>query len=126
MIKIEKADKILKSCEKEIDQNGLFYSRSYASIEKAKEYYKVVLICSNPLPIGGRVDERIAQKIAEKYGIALRYWDFGRGEDESNEKNIFCAYCSKESQIKPAIEKVKQAKEDLEQKLNKLTDLVFE
>jgi hypothetical protein len=81
-----------------------------------------------PLDIKGKIEELVAKKIADKYGVRLRDWDFSADLDQSDWQKVFVIRLStkNENWKEYALEKTKAIKEEIEKAKNTLTEAVKE
>lgn len=88
--------------------------------------YSHVDIWTGPLGIGRLGEYKLAEKIAEKYGLKLIQQDFSRGEDEPAKYHpVFAASCDNSDQLKTSLDNLQKACDELTSKIEKLVEHVF-
>lgn len=112
-------DEFLQKNQDKIDESRLIciaYPIAGSSIKR----YRSITFMTAPLTIDDNISYMIAYKAAKKYGVNLTKYDFGRGEDEMDERNVFYIECFDVEEIKPSIERIANAQKMLDDDLNNI------
>ena len=92
---------------------------------KTQQSVRGLQIRVGPLPISspGRFEHALASRIAEKYGITFKEYNFNVGTDDPPlYGSIFSAICYEEEEIQPKMEQIMQAEDALNSKLESLAE----
>ncbi len=118
----EPTDIILQANEHKLKECGLFYI-AYPITGSPIERYRSITILTNPLSIDDNLSYMLACKTAENCNVNLTQYHFGRGEDEDDERNVFCIECFEETEIASSIERLHTASKKLDSRIDKIMNL---
>jgi hypothetical protein len=121
-MKAKKVTSILRKCK----DPELSYS--HLSVPQPGKYANAVELRVGPLPFTspGGIEHALAVKIAAKYGIDFKDYDFNRGTDEPPlYKPIFSANCLKEDEIERTIKRIIEARDELKAKFENLAEVAM-
>ena len=88
--------------------------------ENPLEKFRYIDLYSDDLSISTTLECKMAEDIARKYNLHFMLQDFGPGEGvHPDYKPVFVASCYSEDELKDAVERLKRAVNELENKLLK-------
>ena len=112
----ESTDEILRENDEKIKECGLFYV-AYPIAGSPFERYRSVTFMTGPISIDDNISFMFANQAAKKNEVSLTKYDFGRCEDEEDERDVFCIECFEESEISSSVDKLKRTQKMLDDSL---------
>ena len=118
----ESTDIILQDNELKLKECGLFYI-AYPITGSPIERYRSITILTNPLSIDDNLSYMLARKAAMNCNVELTKYNFGRGEDEDDERNVFFVECFEKTEIASSIERLQTACKKLDSGIDQIINL---
>ena len=105
---------------------GVRYNYVSESGEGERDIAGVEVRILLPFPSNERIGRIMAERIARYHGIIFGEYDANLGREEGPcYKPAFCVFCRSEDEIEPGIERMKLARNELDDNFEKLAEIPF-